>query len=113
MVNGLLDFGDQDGVSFQAGLGFGRARVKLIDDKDSAWAWQAILGINYAISPNMDLGMRYKYFTTGDLEFDGGSETFVRGRIIFCVATRRTARFRNPGDDCGGLLGRRHEVQVA
>ena len=45
MVNGLLDFGDQDGVSFQAGLGFGRAKVKLIDDKDSALAWQAILGI--------------------------------------------------------------------
>ena len=65
MLNGLADFGDQDGLSFQAGLGFGWNKVKLINDKDGAWAWQAILGLQYAVSPNMDFGVRYKYFSTG------------------------------------------------
>ena len=38
MLNGLVDFGDQDGLSFQAGGGFGWTKVKLIDDKDGAFA---------------------------------------------------------------------------
>ena len=72
MINGLADFGDQDGLSFQAGLGFGWNKVKLIDDKDGAWAWQAILGLQYAVSPNMDFGVRYKYFSSGNLSFGDG-----------------------------------------
>ncbi|HKH28607.1 MAG TPA: hypothetical protein VKA61_09765, partial [Sphingomicrobium sp.] len=33
MLNGLLDFGDEDGLSFQGGVGVGWAKTKLIDDK--------------------------------------------------------------------------------
>ena len=73
MINGLADFGDQDGLSFQAGLGVGWTKVKMIDDKDGAFSWQAILGLQYALSPNMDIGARYKYFSTGGLEFGDGS----------------------------------------
>ena len=65
MLNGLVDFGDQDGLSFQAGLGVGWNKVKLVNDKDGAFAWQAILGLQYALSPNLDFGMRYKYFSSG------------------------------------------------
>ena len=69
MINGLVDFGDEDGLSFYAGGGIGRARVKMLGDRDGAWAWQLIAGLRYAISPNMDLGLKYRYFRTGKLEF--------------------------------------------
>jgi hypothetical protein len=84
MLNGLVDFGDDDGFSFQAGLGAGWAKSKLINDKDSAFAWQAILGVNYAVSPNIDIGMRYKYFTTGSLNFHDNTNSFIfRGACHF------------------------------
>ena len=82
MLNGLVDFGDDDGFSFQAGLGAGWAKAKLIDDKDGAFAWQAILGFTYAISPNIDLGMRYKYFSTGNLHFADDSNSIAFQRAV-------------------------------
>ncbi|HEU4704357.1 MAG TPA: outer membrane beta-barrel protein, partial [Sphingomicrobium sp.] len=69
MVNALLDFGDDDGMSFYAGGGFGRARVKLFGDSDSAWAYQLIAGARTALSGNIDLGLKYRYFRTGKLDF--------------------------------------------
>ncbi len=83
MVNGLLDFGDEDGLSFYGGLGVGRARVKSAGEKDSAWAWQAILGTRYAISPNIDLGLKYRYFRTGNLDFGSETVSFSDGDILF------------------------------
>ena len=83
MLNGLFDFGDQDGASFQIGGGFGWAKSKLIDDKDGAFAWQIILGAQYALSPNIDLGARYKYFATGNLEFSNPDAfSFTGGRVV-------------------------------
>ena len=73
MLNALLDFGNEDGFSFYAGGGFGRARVKALGDSDSAWAWQGIAGVRYAISPNIDLGLKYRYFRTGDVDLFAGS----------------------------------------
>ena len=69
MINGLVDFGDQDGLSFYAGGGFGRAWVKAAGERDSSWAWQLIAGIRYALSPNIDVGLKYRYFSTGNLDF--------------------------------------------
>ena len=69
MLNGLFDFGNEDGLSFYAGGGFGRARAKLLGEKDSAWAYQLIAGVRYAISPNIDIGLKYRYFRTGKLDF--------------------------------------------
>jgi opacity protein-like surface antigen len=80
MANALLDFGNEDGLSFYIGGGAGWASTKYrvsIDDpavedefsvdlsgtaKDSGFAWQAIAGVRYAISPNMDVGLKYRYF---------------------------------------------------
>jgi opacity protein-like surface antigen len=69
MVNGLVDFGDEDGLSFYAGAGAGRARAKAFGDTDSAWAFQGIAGLRYAVSRNIDLGLKYRYFQTGKLNF--------------------------------------------
>ena len=75
MGNVLLDFGNQDGLSFYAGGGLGRARVKMFGDKDSAWAWQLIAGARYAVSSNVDLGLKYRYFQTGRLRFEDDFDT--------------------------------------
>ena len=92
MVNVLLDFGNEDGLSFYAGGGAGWARTKVyfapstgesdLDDlltgsvKESGFAWQAIAGVRYAISPNVDLGLKYRYFRGNkvgeDVTFDDG-----------------------------------------
>jgi opacity protein-like surface antigen len=81
MVNVLGDFGDDDGFSFYVGGGAGRARVKFAGDKDSAWAWQLIAGARTALSESVDVGLKYRYFNTGNLrfggEFDDGVEAFA------------------------------------
>jgi opacity protein-like surface antigen len=69
MVNGLVDF-DAGGVSIYGGGGFGRARVKLLGDSDSAWAYQAIAGVRVPITANLDAGVKYRYFRTGKLKFN-------------------------------------------
>ncbi|KKC24617.1 outer membrane protein, partial [Sphingomonas sp. SRS2] len=74
MVNALFDFGDDDGLSFYAGGGAGIAGVKLenynvsgddfIDFKlAKRFAWQAIAGVRYAVGPNLDVGVKYRYYT--------------------------------------------------
>ena len=79
MVNALVDFGNEDGVSFYAGGGFGRARAKTLGESDSAWAYQLIAGLRYAISPSIDLGLKYRYFRTGRLDFSDDSGVGING----------------------------------
>ncbi|MBO9375846.1 OmpA family protein [Sphingomonas histidinilytica] len=73
MINGLLDFGNEDGLSAYVGGGAGIAALKLHDynvsggdflDYDLAkrFAWQAIAGVRYAVSSHVDVGLKYRYF---------------------------------------------------
>jgi opacity protein-like surface antigen len=94
MVNALLDFGNEDGLSFYAGGGFGRARVKMLGDSDSAWAWQGIAGVRFAISPNIDLGLKYRYFRTGNLDLFPGSAALASS-----TRTETVANVNDPGVD--------------
>ena len=83
MVNGLLDFGDDDGISGFLGGGVGIARVNFnnqrafanqgafIDDSDTRFAWQLLAGVRQAISDNIDVTVRYRFFNAGDLEMVG------------------------------------------
>jgi OmpA-OmpF porin, OOP family len=83
MVNGLLDFGDDDGISGFVGGGVGMARVNFnnqrvfanqgafIEDSDSRFAWQILAGVRQAISDNMDVTVRYRFFNVSDLEMVG------------------------------------------
>jgi len=79
MVNALVDFGDEEGVSFYAGGGAGRARVKFAGDRDSAWAFQGIAGVRFALSENIDLGLKYRYFRTGKVNLAGDSVASLAG----------------------------------
>jgi OOP family OmpA-OmpF porin len=84
MVNGLLDFGDEDGISGFVGVGGGYAKVdydsvrgytnagsEFINDSDGGFAWQVIAGIRQAISDNADVTLKYRYFNLDGIEPDG------------------------------------------
>jgi OmpA-OmpF porin, OOP family len=85
MGNALLDFSDDSGWSGYAGVGAGRAHVKLAGDSDSAFAWQAIAGIRKAVSENVEVGLKYRYFNTGRLNFN---DNFTDGVNPVGVSTR-------------------------
>jgi OOP family OmpA-OmpF porin len=74
MINGLFDFGPDDGLQGFVGGGVGVARVAIdatidasgpgaFDDSDSGFAWQALAGVRAPISDNWDVGLRYRYFS--------------------------------------------------
>ena len=79
MVNGLLDFGDDDGVSGFVGGGVGMARVDynnvrrfgnqgaIVDDSDTRFAWQVVAGVRQAISDNVDITVRYRFFNADNI----------------------------------------------
>jgi opacity protein-like surface antigen len=71
MANALLDsdFGDSKFGGYVGG-GAGRAWASFSGDKDNAWAVQGIAGLRYALSPNVDAGLKYRYLHTGSLQFD-------------------------------------------
>ena len=78
MVNGMLDFGDDDGISGFVGGGIGVARVDynnirtfsnhdVIDDSDTRFAWQVVAGVRQAISDNIDITVRYRFFNVDNI----------------------------------------------
>lgn len=91
MINAMLDFGDDDGISGFVGGGVGYARVKInnarvfdnsvpfIDGRDSGFAWQVIAGVRQAISDNIDVTVKYRFFNVDDVRmtaFNGGDSEF-------------------------------------
>jgi OmpA-OmpF porin, OOP family len=77
MVNGMLDFGEDDGVQGFVGGGVGVARVKaryglndngyFLDDSDTVFAWQAIAGVRQPISENVDVTLKYRFFNADNV----------------------------------------------
>jgi opacity protein-like surface antigen len=87
MVNGLLDFGEDTGISGFVGGGAGIARVKadnyrlinsgrgFLDDSDSRFAWQVLAGVRAPLSSNIDVGLKYRFFNVDSIRY-----TLVDGR---------------------------------
>ncbi len=78
MLNGLIDFGADDGLQGFVGGGAGVARVKyenygiapaaaLLDDSDTVFAWQAIAGVRAPLSENVDVSVKYRFFNADDV----------------------------------------------
>ena len=100
MINGMLDFGDDDGVSGFVGGGAGWARVKFsnvrtfenvpafLDDKDSGFAWQLFAGVRTAVSRNVDVSLKYRFFNVDSLKMAGLAGTPLAVRDV-------DARFRS------------------
>jgi len=76
MVNGMLDFGEDDGLQGFIGGGAGVARVSVepvfagafLDDSDTGFAWQAIAGVRAPLSTNWDVGLKYRFFNVDNLD---------------------------------------------
>lgn len=80
MINGMLDFGDDDGLQGYIGGGAGVARVKLDDlsidgngpgflnDSDTGFAWQAIAGVRAPLTDTIDVGIKYRFFNVDDVD---------------------------------------------
>ena len=84
MANLMLDFGDEDDWSGYIGAGAGLADVRYkigiddlegldggtVSDSDSSIAWQLIAGMRKAISYNLDLGVKYRYFVAPKVSYE-------------------------------------------
>ena len=120
MVNGLVDFGPDDGLQGYAGGGVGVARTEfqatvdrrdsgIADDSDTGFAWQVLAGVRAPLTRTIDAGLRYRLFTAesvGVIDNDGiGLDGRLRshsllGTLTFNFGWRRRARLRGaPG--CG------------
>ena len=84
MINALLDFGDDNGWSGYVGAGVGVAHLTMnmspdqvnapnknliIDGSTNRLAWQAILGVRAAVSENIDVGLKYRFFNIPNVKF--------------------------------------------
>jgi len=64
MLNGLLDFGPDDGLQGFVGGGVGVSRGKvasdIVNDSDTGFAWQALAGVRYPVTNNVDVSLKYR-----------------------------------------------------
>lgn len=85
MVNGLLDFGEDNGLQGFVGGGAGVARIKdrlrvgandTVNDSDTVFAWQALAGVRAPINRNVDVSLKYRFFNAPDVKLTdiGGSQ---------------------------------------
>jgi outer membrane protein OmpA-like peptidoglycan-associated protein len=87
MVNGLVEFGNDDGFQIFAGGGAGFANLRLpvvvtgvgtvVDDNSTDFAWQLLAGARFAVTDNLDLGVKYRYFVADGFELNA-----TNGRAI-------------------------------
>lgn len=95
MVNLMADFSDGGWSGFVGG-GAGVARVKFditvpgipgsgpnLIDKQSKFAWQIIAGARREIGPNVELGLKYRYFQVPRLTFNDASGSLGQYRTRF------------------------------
>ncbi|NLS29326.1 Outer membrane protein [Sphingomonas sp. S2M10] len=78
MVNGLLDFGDDNGLQGFVGGGAGVARIKnrlrmagaadVLNDSDTVFAWQALAGVRAPINDKVDVSLKYRFFNAPDVK---------------------------------------------
>jgi OOP family OmpA-OmpF porin len=94
MINGIRDFGGDDGISGFVGVGGGEAEVTAVDYRnrpdatpffdasDSGFAWQVFAGARRPISDNIDVTVRYNFFNVDGLNgvAFNGNETERRFR---------------------------------
>ena len=79
MVNGLLDFGDDDGIQGFIGGGVGVARIKadsyrlstrgaFLDDSDTVFAFQGLAGVRAPLTDTVDATLKYRFFNADDVK---------------------------------------------
>ncbi len=92
MLNGLLDFGDDEALSGFIGGGVGVARVKhseysinpagsFLNDSDTGFAYQALAGIRAPLTDNIDVGLKYRFFNVDGVDTVDALGRANRGRF--------------------------------
>jgi OOP family OmpA-OmpF porin len=107
MLNGFFDI--QTGTNFvpYIGAGVGYARVTAdgitasglggsIDEDDSQFAYQGIVGVSYWFSPEVALTVDYRYFATQDPSFREGGTSLDTEYKTHNVMAGLTLRFPEP-----------------
>ena len=85
IANALLDGDFGGGFGGYIGGGAGRAWANFSGDSDNAWAYQGIAGLRYAVSPNVDVGLKYRYFHTAKLNFN---DAFTLDAVPFTTSSK-------------------------
>jgi opacity protein-like surface antigen len=86
MANGWYDFptGTAWVPTVGGGIGFANVNMEVnrvgavatsFDESDTVFAYQFGVGLGYRVNPRMIVGVTYRYFGTGDPEFEVGSFT--------------------------------------
>ena len=91
MVNGLLDFGEDDGIQGFIGGGAGVARVKadyalntngaFLDDSDTGFAYQGLAGIRAPLTDTIDATLKYRFFNVDDVKLVAVNNAQTEGRF--------------------------------
>ena len=91
MLNGLLDFGDDDGIQGFVGGGVGVARVKaryglntfgnFVNDSDTVFAYQGLAGVRAPITDRIDATLKYRFFTAPNVKLIDVSNRGLEGRF--------------------------------
>jgi outer membrane protein OmpA-like peptidoglycan-associated protein/opacity protein-like surface antigen len=87
MVNGLLDFGDDDAIQGFVGGGVGVARVQeriglnvygnFLRDSDTVFAYQGLAGVRAPLTSHIDASIKYRFFTADNARLvDVANRTF-------------------------------------
>ena len=74
MINGFGDVGITKRLFAYGGGGYGRTWAKAVGDSDSAWGWQWMAGLRYALNPKVEVGLRYRYFNSGTMTLQHRSQ---------------------------------------
>ena len=91
MLNGLLDFGDDDGLQGFVGGGVGVARVKatyalntngnFLNDSDTNFAFQGLAGIRAPLSDRIDVSVKYRFFNADNVQLIDVTNRPYEGRF--------------------------------
>jgi len=89
LVNGYYDFTNSSAFTPYLSAGLGFAKVKWAGDGDSVndtvFAYQVGAGVGYALSKNVTLDAKYRYFATADAKFDTVKMDFASHNLLFGV----------------------------
>lgn len=93
LINGYIDFVNDSPFTPFVTAGLGGAYVKLNDLKipgewgpgyngnDTVFAYQVGAGVGYALTPQVTLDVKYRYFATADPDFDGTDMEYASHNI--------------------------------
>ena len=83
MANGYFDFVNSTSFTpfITAGIGIADLDADDMGSNDTVFAYQFGAGVGYAINPNFNVDLTYRYFATEDPEFSAGKAEFASNNV--------------------------------